>query len=325
MAGVALATASAAVIWVAINLTLASDTAGAWTLTVVAVAAVAAASLHRLVAPASSVAALPLTEEPVIEEPVIEEPVTEEPVTEEPVTEEPVTEEPVTEDPVSVVVADRPRPTARPYRPTARPYQGLLSLNWADRLGSSPPPVAIDAGFWTAMLAALGKRQNEIGGVALTVRTQGTLILVGVVLPDQLKANGIFCEFPAEEVSRVRTAIDATAGSLGINPREVTISWVHTHPHMGPFLSDTDVNTARNWRALDPEFTPIVLDPLGDPDRLDRQIGVFGADSDPIGPVEVIDGLADNDVLARLKEELVDVYRRAGARRAIILIPGTDE
>jgi hypothetical protein len=341
VAGAALVAASATVIWIAINLTLASDTAGAWALTVVALAAVAAAPLYRLAAPAVAVVP-PVIDEPVadervagellIEELVDEELLTEEPATEELLTEEPATEAPVTDELVTdELVTDEPvidelvieKPVAEePVTP--RPYRGLLSPDWADRLGSAPPPVAIDARFWATVHAALGKRQNEIGGVALTVRVQGTLILLGAVLPDQLKANASFCEFPAEEVNRVRTAINAAAGNLGIDPTEVTISWVHTHPRIGPFLSGTDVNTARDWRAFDPDFTPIVMDPLASPDRLDRQIGVFDAHSKPIKPVKVIDGLADDAALARLKEELADVYRRAGARRAMILIPGTD-
>jgi hypothetical protein len=297
-----LAAALLAVTGVAVNLTLGGQTAGAWTLTVVAVGAVAAGLLFRLAAP------VPVPGEVIAHE-----------------------EPPAREAPVALLVPPDDRTSTTAALPVAEPppvaeqplvtgRRGLLSEDWADRLGSEPPGVAVDAGFWSAMLAKLGKRGNEIGGVALTIRVPGTIILLGAVLPDQLKETSIFCEFPAEDVYRVRAAIDAAAGVNDIDTANVTISWVHTHPRMGPFLSGTDVETARTWREFDPEFTPIVIDPLGH--GIDHQIGVFNAGNEAIVPVRIIKGLASGEALAGLKEELLDVYRRAGARHAMIIIPG---
>jgi hypothetical protein len=352
-AGVALVAASLAVTWVAVNLTLARDPAGAWMLTVVALGAVIARLLSQLTAPASATQAawpvpapepIPLVAEPL---PVVAEPI---PLVAEPL---PVAEE---EKPAAVVaelVSAEPEPESpepelgspeppeppresaaeEPAPPEVVPeepvkslkYRGLLSENWEELLGAPAPRVAIDAGFWATMLTALGKRREEIGGVALTVRVRRTLILLGMVLPDQIKASGTFCEFPAEEVNRVRTAIDAAALSLDIDTADVTISWVHTHPRIGLFLSGTDVATARNWQALDPDFTPIVLDPLAK--GLQSQIGVFDDVAQPRRPItsmRLIEGLANDDRLALLKLELLDAYQRAGASSAMVLVPGMD-
>jgi hypothetical protein len=207
------------------------------------------------------------------------------------------------------VVPDVALPPARAPQPAKVWYPSLLAPDWEERLGARPPRVAIDAGMWQAVLAALGRRRVEVGGVALTVRVPGTLIVLGLVLPQQVHASGVFCEFRSEEVSRVRDVIDGVTDILDLDSRDVKITWVHTHPGMGPFLSGTDQATTETWRAFDPEFTPIVLDPLAQ--RLDRQIGVFDTGNRKIEHLRVVEGLADSDAVGLLKNELVDAYREA--------------
>ncbi|HUN36911.1 MAG TPA: hypothetical protein VMU95_33350, partial [Trebonia sp.] len=202
-----------------------------------------------------------------------------------------------------------PPEVVRTPRPAAPTYPRLLAADWEERLGARPPRVAVDEGMWQAVLAALGRRRAEVGGVALTVRVPGTLIVLGLVLPQQVHASGVFCEFRSEEVIRVRDVIDSVTDILDLDPRDVKITWVHTHPGMGPFLSGTDQATTSTWRALDPDFTPIVLDPLAQ--RLSKQIGVFDTDNRKIDALRVVEGLADRDAVGLLKNELIDAYREA--------------
>ena len=301
-AGGLLTLASVAVIWVAVNLTVARDTAGAWALTACAVAAPTAVLLARLAlsggtgigAAAPPAVAVP-EPHPGVAIPDVE----------------PSADVAAVEVPLDVSEPDVALQATAPIRLVLRDgatitYPSLLAPDWEARLGSPPPRVAIDAGMWEAVLTTLGRRRSEVGGVALTVRVPRTLIVLGLVLPQQVRANGAFCEFRSEEVSRVRDAIDGVAD---VDSSDVKIAWVHTHPGMGPFLSGTDRATTDTWRAFDPDFTPIVLDPLAQ--RLKEQIGVFGRDNRKIESLRVVEGLADWDTVSQLKEQLLNAYRDA--------------
>ena len=335
---IVLAAASVAVIWVAVNLTLANDTAGAWTLTIVALAAPAAALLARLpssaapgplavpVAPvpggtpgAELPGSLPADKETPDNGAVTDSEAARVRVLDR----ETDTVVPGSLDTrIAVPAAPAPlyAPEPAPVVPRERPR--LLSRDWADRLGSNAPKVALDAGFWELVLATLGKRHNEIGGVALTVRTPGTLLVLGMVLPEQIYASHSYCEFSSEEVIRVRDVIDQVAEALSIDTRDVKITWVHTHPGLGVFLSGTDQETTRQWRAFDPGFTPIVLDPLAS--SLSGQIGVFDAHNKRIEHVRIVPGLVNLEVGSLLKHELTDAYQVVGTAGAKVLLPGAD-
>ncbi len=324
-----LAAASVAVIWVAVNLTLASNSAGAWGLTVCAAAAPVTLLATRLTlrpppavtTPPAVVVALPEPVSVVVAPPaVLTPPPADLAEHAQDVAGAPearptgvdaslaAAHEVGTLDPgVTATLLEPPVPEVDPRKRVDSPP--LLVPDWAERLGSRPPKVAVDAGMWEAVLASLGKRRQEVGGVALTVRMPGTLIVLGLVLPKQVQATGVFCEFRSDEVIRVRDAIDGVADILDLDPTDVKITWVHTHPGMGPFLSGTDQATTDTWRAFDPEFTPIVLDPLAE--RLSRQIGVFDTDNRKIEQLRVVDGLVDQYAVGLLRDELVDAYRDA--------------
>jgi hypothetical protein len=302
---VALAAASVVVIFVGVSLTVAGDTAGPWSLTVVAVAATVGALLARPDFPEIAAPRVPS----------------------EPDDRQTTTDEQAPGDGASAAIVvteriseDEATPHAAVEKPSVPTYPALLSRHWKELLGGSPPPVAVDAGFWRAMFDALRKRDVEIGGMALTIRAPGTLILLGVVLPRQVHATGGSCEFSAAELGGLRDVIDSAADSLGIDTSDLKIGWVHTHPNMGAFLSGTDRSTIEQWRALDPMATPIVIDPQAQ--QLGRQIGVFDTDNERMEPVQIIAGLGNSDVLDLLKDELLAAYGEARKRGTLIILPG---
>jgi hypothetical protein len=144
------------------------------------------------------------------------------------------------------------------------------------------------------------------------------VLVFGAVFPAQRLANAVACEFPSAEVDRVRHAINAVAPSIGVRPDIIAVTWVHTHPRLGVFLSGTDHATSQRWRALDPRFTPIVIDISQA--ALPEAIGVFDGDGRKILPINTIAGLVDRGALARLRAALDGAYAAGGSESPTILL-----
>jgi hypothetical protein len=303
-----LAAASVAVIWVAINLTMSNQSAGAWLLTVPA----AAAPLVLLASPTLARPGLVTVPSEVTLAP---------PEVTPEVTVASASDVVVLQPPAAATVVDGFVPGDR--GPDGRRAIGLLNPRWAVRLGDPAPAVVLDAGFWRMTVRELASHDVEQGGVALMVRSGDVLAVFGVVFPQQLRATSVYCEFSTDDVIRVRRALDQVAAEIGLEDGDITVTWVHTHPHMGPFLSGTDRETARKWRALDPDFTPIVLDAFGR--SLERQIGVFDASGGEIGPIAVIDGVVDESATPALIGALRRGYRADGLPDPLVLISGAEE
>jgi hypothetical protein len=323
VAGLVLAAGSVAVIWTAINLTIAQDPAGAWALAVPAAAAPIAFLVSVLTGPvgggpAESVEAA--VEAPPVplerKEPQVPEPEAKA-VEAEPASAEPETAEPQAE-PAEAETKTEPEKQAIPERVTAV-STGLLSADWQQRMDSGVK-VVLDSAFWRKTMKTLAEQSTELGGLALTVRAPDALLIIGIVFPKQISANTIRCVFPTVELDRVRRAIDAIAEEVGIAPGDITITWVHTHPGMGVWLSGIDQDTTRSFRALDPDFTPIVIDPHES--SLKNQIGVFDSASEKIGPLDLVEGLVNRSASARLARSLSKTYRDDGLAPPIILLPG---
>ncbi|HUA27514.1 MAG TPA: hypothetical protein VMC03_01405 [Streptosporangiaceae bacterium] len=294
--GAVLAVVSVAVIWTAINLTVETDPAGAWALSVPVAVAPVVFLVTLLISPSAvAVAEAPEAEVPEAEAPEVEAPEVEAPGVE------------------------VPGELEKPPVPEGVTSTGLLSADWRERVDSETK-VALDAALWHKTRMKLAEQSTELGGLALTVRAPGVLLIVGIVFPKQISANLTRCVFPTVELDRVRRAIDAVADEVGIAPGDITVTWVHTHPRIGVWLSGTDKNTTRKFRSLDADFTPIVIDPHED--SLASQIGVFDSASEKIEPLDLVDGLADRSASVRLARSLAKTYRDDGRSLPIILLPG---
>ncbi|MYR47344.1 hypothetical protein [Streptomyces sp. SID5910] len=205
-------------------------------------------------------------------------------------------------DPAPLVTADGPAPDEDPEarRPARR------------------PEVGIDAELWRNLAEALtepAERRQEQGGVALTARTaDGMWTIVGAVLPQQTWANAVRCEFSVLEVERVRDALD----SLAPDHRDaVRITWLHTHPGLSVFLSSTDHDTSAKWRALDPEFRPVVVDVTKD--ELGDRVGVFDERGKAL-PIGLVDGVLPAGTAGAIRDALLERYRRTGGPLPLVLV-----
>ncbi|GIE35206.1 hypothetical protein Ait01nite_082510 [Actinoplanes italicus] len=194
----------------------------------------------------------------------------------------------------------------------------LLSTGWEHRLERSGLAVALEAGFWADARRNLDPESHEQGGVALIARAGTTMLVLGAVFPPQRRANAVACEFPAAEVDRVRQAINTVGPDIGVVRGTIKVTWVHTHPRLGVFLSGTDVATSQMWRGLDPDFTPIVIDISRD--ALPEAIGVFDGDGRQIQPMSTAPGMIHPGAAARLRAALAAAYDDAGTAAPVILL-----
>ncbi|MFF4021011.1 hypothetical protein [Streptomyces sp. NPDC001843] len=182
----------------------------------------------------------------------------------------------------------------------------------------STPQVGIDAELWRNLADALREpadRRKEQGGLALTARTEdGLWTIVGAVLPQQTSATSVRCEFSVLDVERVRGALD----SLGPDHQDVvSITWLHTHPGLSVFLSATDHATSANWRALDPEFRPVVIDVTEQ--ELCDQIGVFDAHGKALR-IGLVGGVLPTETATAVRQAVLDHYRSSGAPQPTVLV-----
>ncbi len=309
--------ASVAVIWVAINLTLAREPAGAWTLSLPASAAPIALFINR-----SATARWQARAHPEIALAPIEPGTAEFEPTD------------TTADGAAVQVLDE---GARQGEAVAMTPPGgvliapgdalvevgkpprLLVADWAARLGAAPVSIALDASFWKAAVNILAKQPHEQGGVAFVARSNGVTLVLGVVFPEQIHASPVRCEFSPTDVDRVRRALDDVAAELGNANSEIALTWVHTHPGLSVFLSATDKTTAKDWRALDPNFTPIVID--ASKKVLEEQVGVYRSGHNKILPIGLIEGLVNAPATAQLKAAVLRTYQADGLPEPMVLLP----
>jgi proteasome lid subunit RPN8/RPN11 len=118
----------------------------------------------------------------------------------------------------------------------------------------------IDRELWDELKAELGRQKNEQGGFALGYRQQGHSFITAVVLPANGHSSSTYCEYPTRDLDLVRQAMSALEGLSGSDRLATITAWVHTHPHLGVFLSGTDRATLKQWGALDRNARAIVVD-----------------------------------------------------------------
>ena len=143
----------------------------------------------------------------------------------------------------------------------------------AVQLPNADTDCVIDGELWKNIVKHLKQfPRTEQGGFGLGFRYNGQSLLVGVVLPQQVNSTGVHCEFNVEDIEIVRAALDEVTGLEEC----VLVAWVHTHPGLGVFLSETDRDTIKNWSGLDRKARFLVIDPTLN--GFEKQVGAFDAE-----------------------------------------------
>jgi hypothetical protein len=149
---------------------------------------------------------------------------------------------------------------------------------------------------------------QEQGGFVLGFRQDGQSFFTAVVFPQQVSANGVHCEFPSEDIDIIREVCDELEGREGVERLSVVTAWIHTHPHLGVFLSGTDRNTIQQWVGVDRNMRAVVVDLYAD--GFARQVGVFDGNGRQVSVATSDVGLPGD-----LCEDFGRAVRRAYDRR----------
>jgi proteasome lid subunit RPN8/RPN11 len=136
-----------------------------------------------------------------------------------------------------------------------------LQPPWGALDPSRGPRVVVSPNLVGALLSYLSEAgQHERGGVLLGHRDKDATWVSMAIFPPQLLRDRIACSFDVGCLSAIHTAKDMLGDELTQRIGTI-VGWVHSHPGLGLFLSDTDVNTLSGWRQLDPEAVAVVADP----------------------------------------------------------------
>jgi hypothetical protein len=178
---------------------------------------------------------------------------------------------------------------------------------------TAPPKVradsVLDGRLWKRLQDHLSAYPHqEQGGFVLGFRQDGQSFFTAVVFPHQVSANGVHCEFPIEDIDIIREVCDELEGRPGVERLSVVTAWIHTHPHLGVFLSGTDRNTIQQWVGVDRNMRAVVVDLYAD--GFARQVGVFDGDGHPVSVATSEVGLPGD-----LCEDFSRAVRRAYERR----------
>ncbi|MHA2504109.1 MAG: Mov34/MPN/PAD-1 family protein [Candidatus Kariarchaeaceae archaeon] len=101
----------------------------------------------------------------------------------------------------------------------------------------------------------LSKPGTETVGLLIGYEEAGTVCVEDIRLGEQT-GNAVHVEISEAEL---------TQAAIEISTREdgyVIVGWVHTHPGLSAFLSNTDIKTQSLYQALMPNAIAVVIDPV---------------------------------------------------------------
>ncbi|NVM02907.1 MAG: hypothetical protein HWN67_11255 [Candidatus Helarchaeota archaeon] len=101
----------------------------------------------------------------------------------------------------------------------------------------------------------------EWGGLLIGREMNGELHCIAAVLPPQKTQSSGYCEFRREIFQVIRNALDDIEEKFNDENFNI-ITWIHTHPNLGVFLSPTDQETYTYLSKLNPSLSAIVVDPV---------------------------------------------------------------
>ncbi|MFD5451024.1 Mov34/MPN/PAD-1 family protein [Streptomyces sp. NPDC003470] len=134
------------------------------------------------------------------------------------------------------------------------------------RRGKSPDltgdDIALDREWGATLLAYFARFPAERGGVLVGKRSAGRVEITAAVFPPQQVATPVRCSFDTAVIEGVNDTLKAVEETR-LGPYAATVlGWVHSHPHMGVFLSAQDQRTLTTWTDLDAAAVALVADPF---------------------------------------------------------------
>ena len=114
----------------------------------------------------------------------------------------------------------------------------------------------IDEKIFEGMKEFLKSRKEHGGFLIGEYSDEKTAIIHAAVFPPQTNHSAIYCEFD----TRSMIPIIFYLNEVGLE-NFGTVSWVHSHPMIGFFLSGTDKNTFRFLIRQNPKLVAMVVDP----------------------------------------------------------------
>ena len=102
--------------------------------------------------------------------------------------------------------------------------------------------------------------RTEKFGVGIGFREGQQNRVLAYVWPRQEARSGVFCEIRIEDLGLIMQFIVELREQTRVEVPIGVSAWVHTHPHLGLFLSGTDRDTFANWADVDPGMLALVID-----------------------------------------------------------------
>lgn len=103
--------------------------------------------------------------------------------------------------------------------------------------------------------------KNEWGGLLIGTEIEGELYCVAAIIPPQKSKSTVYCEFKKELFTVIFNCFEKIEEEYDHHNFRI-ITWIHTHPGFGVFLSGTDLETYNYLIKLNPNWSAIVVDPV---------------------------------------------------------------
>lgn len=103
--------------------------------------------------------------------------------------------------------------------------------------------------------------EYEWGGLLIGRKVDGELHCLAAILPPQKTQTRGYCEFKRELFPVIYNALEDLETKYNESSLNI-ITWIHTHPNLGVFLSSTDTDTYTYLAKMNPALSAIVLDPV---------------------------------------------------------------
>jgi proteasome lid subunit RPN8/RPN11 len=108
--------------------------------------------------------------------------------------------------------------------------------------------------------------RTERFGLGLGIKRKRANIILATIWPKQESNSPVFTSIRIEDLGLIFPFIQDIKDKHSVRDPFGIVAWVHTHPHLGLFLSGTDVETIQNWSLVIQDVIAVVFDIFGKPE-----------------------------------------------------------